>query len=200
MAEDEKQAKSTKPSFWTTLPGILTGLAALITAMTGLLIGLHQNNPAGKNDASSKAADSRPAQGPSNANSASTAPGAQPIQHQPVPEAGVAVQQKPAEVMARIESRNGNTTEIRERSVRLLMDRYVPLDGGQKVPFEQLRSIEFLEFSDRSDVKVRLTLLNNSTINGFMRACVSGCDIVGENQLGSFVLPVRETKSVTFQR
>ncbi len=34
MAED-KQAKK---SFWTTVPGILTGLAALITAIGGLLV------------------------------------------------------------------------------------------------------------------------------------------------------------------
>ena len=33
--------RQSKPSFWTTLPAFLTGTAALVTAMTGLLIGLH---------------------------------------------------------------------------------------------------------------------------------------------------------------
>jgi hypothetical protein len=33
--------KVDKPNFWTTLPGILTGIAALITAAGGIIIGLH---------------------------------------------------------------------------------------------------------------------------------------------------------------
>ncbi len=32
-------------SFWTTLPGILTGAAALITAISGLAVWQHQSNP-----------------------------------------------------------------------------------------------------------------------------------------------------------
>lgn len=35
-----------KANFWTTLPGILTGLAALITALTGLYLALQQNGGA----------------------------------------------------------------------------------------------------------------------------------------------------------
>lgn len=38
MADSEKQK-----GFWQTLPGILTGVAALLTAVTGLVIGLVQN-------------------------------------------------------------------------------------------------------------------------------------------------------------
>ena len=34
--------KSTSQSWWLTLPGLLTGVAAVITAVTGLVIGLHQ--------------------------------------------------------------------------------------------------------------------------------------------------------------
>jgi hypothetical protein len=32
-----------KPSFWATLPGILTGLAALLTAIGGLLVIFHKH-------------------------------------------------------------------------------------------------------------------------------------------------------------
>lgn len=34
------ESKPAKPPFWTTLPGILTGAAAVITALTGLLVAL----------------------------------------------------------------------------------------------------------------------------------------------------------------
>ena len=33
-----------RQSFWTTVPGILTGLAALITAVTGLVVGLSRTD------------------------------------------------------------------------------------------------------------------------------------------------------------
>lgn len=36
------QDKSDKRAFWHTLPGTLTALAAVITAITGLMVGLHQ--------------------------------------------------------------------------------------------------------------------------------------------------------------
>ena len=38
MSEDKK-------SFWTTLPGILTGFAAVISAVTGLVVALHGGDP-----------------------------------------------------------------------------------------------------------------------------------------------------------
>src|SRR5215208_4693739 len=41
-------------SWWLTLPGVLTGVAAVITAVTGLAIGLHQiSAPSGPEKASS---------------------------------------------------------------------------------------------------------------------------------------------------
>ena len=39
MAEES----DSKKSFWTTLPGILTGLAALITAIGGVIVALHSS-------------------------------------------------------------------------------------------------------------------------------------------------------------
>ena len=37
-----------KKSFWSTLPGILTGIAAVITAVTGLWLALNPSNPKGE--------------------------------------------------------------------------------------------------------------------------------------------------------
>lgn len=42
---DESKGKS---NFWTTLPGIFTGLAALITAVGGIYLGMHNNSAESK--------------------------------------------------------------------------------------------------------------------------------------------------------
>jgi plastocyanin len=40
VADDEKPDRAT--SWWQTMPGVMTGIAALITALTGLLVAAHQ--------------------------------------------------------------------------------------------------------------------------------------------------------------
>ena len=42
---------SSRPSWWQTVPGILTGIAAIITAATGLLVVLNRSTPARLEDA-----------------------------------------------------------------------------------------------------------------------------------------------------
>ena len=43
LSERELTMSDDKPSFWTTLPGILTGLAALLTAIAGLFAIHHKH-------------------------------------------------------------------------------------------------------------------------------------------------------------
>src|SRR5258705_13706889 len=45
LAEPEK-----KQNFWTTLPGVLTGIAAVLTAVTGLLVVMYPHGFAGSKD------------------------------------------------------------------------------------------------------------------------------------------------------
>jgi hypothetical protein len=45
VADDQGSARP--PNWWQTTPGLLTGIAALITALTGLLIALHQTGVIG---------------------------------------------------------------------------------------------------------------------------------------------------------
>ena len=50
-AAETKESKS--QSWWLTVPGLLTGVAAVITAVTGLAVGLHQiSAPSGTEKAS----------------------------------------------------------------------------------------------------------------------------------------------------
>lgn len=57
--DDEMKSKGEKPiSFWATLPGILTGLAAIVTAIGGLFVALHTAGPEGNGgDAPTAAAE-----------------------------------------------------------------------------------------------------------------------------------------------
>ena len=50
--ETEAGAKPEKPSFWTTVPGVLTGLAALVTAGATLLAAANQAGFFGADDPS----------------------------------------------------------------------------------------------------------------------------------------------------
>lgn len=47
-------------SFWQTVPGVLTGIAAVLTAMTGLLVALHQLGVFGANTGTTSNTDARP--------------------------------------------------------------------------------------------------------------------------------------------
>jgi|GEM_PF-7127616 len=69
MAEVSRSRATKSQSWWTTVPGILTGLAALITAVGGLMIAYHQLN--NRNEAQETASRTQTA---SNTSSSSAAP------------------------------------------------------------------------------------------------------------------------------
>lgn len=62
-AESRSSPRAPSASWWTTLPGILTGLAAFITATTGLVVAFQQfsGSPRDPDAGTPPAADSRPA-------------------------------------------------------------------------------------------------------------------------------------------
>jgi hypothetical protein len=65
MAEAPKaEAPEKAKGFWQTLPGILTGLAALITAVTGLVLGIMQVSSSGSKPAATEKNETRGAQTP----------------------------------------------------------------------------------------------------------------------------------------
>lgn len=197
MAEDEKKNSASKQSFWTTIPGILTGAAALVTAITGMMIGLYQNGFFGKSDALPKTTDSHVS-----GDSLRPAPIRAPESSKPIRTGSSQLTSsgtQPTEPMVAISTIDGSITNVTERSVKFLLDKYIPLESGQRIRFEKLKAIEFLEFPG-NDIRVRLTLLDDSTIGGVIPSCGSGCEIDGENKLGEFAVSARRVRTVTFQR
>jgi hypothetical protein len=70
-----------RPSFWTTVPGILTGLAALITALVGvvaLVIQQHGDSPSGKTQ-NGPVTDQKTTATPSSTSSAGQQEGQSPV-------------------------------------------------------------------------------------------------------------------------
>jgi hypothetical protein len=80
MAEEDDSKRP--PSWWQTMPGVMTGIAALITALTGLLVAAHQTGLIGGSASApartEKAASETTSQAPSG-RSAMTAAGTPPM-------------------------------------------------------------------------------------------------------------------------
>src|SRR5262249_12880270 len=150
------------------------------TALTGLLIGLHQ---AGIIGTTAPQSASTPAVSATKA--AATHVDAQP---------SVSKEQISPEPMAEIRPLGGSLTVVAERYLKLDVQPYIKLESGQKIPFEKLKSIELLDVSE-SRAQVRLTLQDGSRFSGFSEAC-SYCDLEGVNQLGKYVIAFRKVKTV----
>src|SRR5215470_18685424 len=77
---------STGSSWWQTLPGILTGLAAIVTAATGLIVAF--NHTGSRSELAPQAASASPSSGAST--SASAAPATPPPDRKPPLSSGAA--------------------------------------------------------------------------------------------------------------
>ncbi|MEM6837101.1 MAG: hypothetical protein AAF609_09610 [Cyanobacteria bacterium P01_C01_bin.120] len=65
MSDGDKSTNTGGSSFWSTLPGILTGLAGVIGAITALIVGLKEANLIGQTPAPPEPAPSQPESEPS---------------------------------------------------------------------------------------------------------------------------------------
>src|SRR5690349_18577328 len=110
-----------KQSFWTTMPGILTGLAALLTAATGLWVAIGPHDkPASDGHAAAVTAPLQ-ASAPGSAPPAST-------QHSPAANAAPVV----AKESVIVTSRNGEVTRLAAKSFRHgVAGKAIELTSGQ---------------------------------------------------------------------
>lgn len=186
MTEPQKSS-----SWWQTVPGVLTALAALITALSGLVALLFQYGVLGsKNEPSPPPAASSPV---------STQPAAVANASLPMPAGGKAW----ADAEAVVLSREGTTTRLRANTLSncISVDHELTLENGQAIPFEAMSGFEVL----RSDVhtqlearaKVRVTLLAGGTLEGTVKA---DCDLFGYNDVGRFTTYFDRLQSIRFER
>jgi hypothetical protein len=175
-----------KQSFWSTIPGILTGIAALLTAITGLFLAFnHQQSPTSSNEHSTSTASSGPIAGAS----LPASPGPQPA----------TAQTPAAKQSVTLTSRAGDVTQLSLKSFRHnYTDNAIELTSGQTIAFEKIRTISFLTVNgDDHQVDVQVTLTDGRTVGGALKTNYA---FKGESDLGPFNIFVQDVKQIVFSR
>lgn len=185
MPEAEKPVAEKKESFWTTLPGILTGIAALTTAVTGLWVATGPHSTIKDSVVVSTAAPATvttPQAGSSATPAASAPAAATPAAH-----TGVTVI-----------SRKGVTTHLAAATFHHnSTDDAIQLSSGQTIAFEKIKAIDFLSVDDNAHlVAVSVRLGSGATVAGSL-----GRDYAfqGESDLGPFSIFVSDARQIVFQ-
>jgi hypothetical protein len=181
LAEPDK-----KQNFWTTLPGLLTGLAALLTAVTGFLVVMHPRDVAGGKEPAVVA-------GPvASGTGAPTAGGG--TAHSSAAASPAKQGQKPTVLVT---GKDGTESRVFLNSFR---DSYsgeaIQLKNGQSIRFDKIRSVDFLETHDYEQ-DVRVTLTDGRALDG---AIMSGEQLTGDTDIGPFSISVKSLKRILFER
>ena len=182
--------QDTKPNFWATLPGILTGVAAVITAAGALFLGLRQG-----------AGVSAPQ--PASAVSPAGALRTSPIDAAGLPkgEAGTAQTSAPqtkdgVPTKAVRITRNDGTVLWSYEGKFSWGDGNITFDSGQSIPLQRVRAIDILGLDDDGKIKVQVTLADGRIVQG---SCAQfSYDLYGENDLGEIRVSRKEFKRVVF--
>lgn len=126
-----------KQSFWTTMPGILTGMAALLTAATGLWVAIAPHDKPRSDGRSAAVSAPMQASAPSSAPPAST-------QQSPAASSVVAAPAATARDTVVVTSRGGDVTKLSAKTfVHNSTDKAIELTSGQTIGFEKIKVIDF---------------------------------------------------------
>ena len=192
-----------KPNFWTTLPGILTGIAAVVTAAGGIILGLHQMSApsAGQGRADNPAASgvmtpaSKQETLPSQSQSASSSPSVSPASTTS-PQAPLAGDGIPAKAV-RITKTDGTVIWSFEDKFFLggCGQCSFAFATGQSIPFEKIRTLDVLGVDAEGKRSVRVVLANGKVIEGVSDNSVG---VGGTNDVGEIRVDDNQVKRVTF--
>lgn len=200
-------SESPKPgSWWQTLPGLLTALAATITALSGFVALLFQNGILGhKSEPKAEVVATTASQGAAPASAPSPAV-------KPTPDPSPAAQTSPAQdakarrpwsdAEAVLLGRDGKTTRLRAETFCscISVNHEIELDGNQSIPFEKMASIEVLQADENTvpnaKAKLKLTLVDGTELSGSVAA---DCDLFGYNNVGRFTTFYHRLRSVRFE-
>ncbi|MGH3914059.1 MAG: hypothetical protein ACRDTC_11740 [Pseudonocardiaceae bacterium] len=177
--------------FWQTIPGILTGVAAVLTAVGGLLAILFQAGIIG--------GDGSPAPLPeASAAQSHTTPGGA------FNTTTKAAAGKPwEEVEAVFTAKDGTVISGRAETVRYCISagQGIGLNDTQEIPFEKMTSLEVLrsddQFAPSGKATVVVTTVSGQTLQGTIGA---GCDFFAFNDLGRFSLYPQKLSGIEFRR
>ena len=178
----------TDKGFWQTAPGVITAVAALITAVGGLLAVLLQTGVIG--------GDSSPAPAASAVSSAAGSQGEQPDTGLTSPGSLVPWDQ----ATAVLTQRDGTTMSVRAATVGVACDTTkVVFKNGQSVDMQLVSSISFdAIFLDNASADGTVELLDGRTLTDPIHTW--NCPITAENELGRVEIPLESIQSIEFQR
>ena len=189
-------------AFWTTLPGTLTCIAAVVTAITGLTLGLLQYGVFG----SKQGEPGKPATSVTSTQAASTAPqgASTPASSAQVPVANPVskpAEKSPPRATVVVTASDGTTTTLFAENFRQTAhyDAQLHLRSGQAVAFDNIKSIDVVKiYAQHADI--RIALVDDMVINASLGAGSSIYGFGGENELGTFGITVDRLKRVVFRR
>jgi hypothetical protein len=182
---------SPERNFWATLPGILTGIAALTTALTGLLLGLLQYGafePDAKHSGEQAlpAGEVRVSQDVDGAAQVSTFPSD--------------ITSHADEPTVALTSRDGTLTTVYLDGFRHgTTGQELHLRGGQTITFDRINSIDVTRVSD-NHASVRIALTDGRTVEGSIASGSSVYTFSGDNDLGRYWILIEDLSRLAFQR
>lgn len=172
-------------SWWTTMPGLLTALAAIITAVGGLVATLGQAGVLGGKPASLAASSS-----PGHVEPAVPV-AARPAEPSTRPQSA-ADPPSPAAIKAvRVTTKTGDVVALRPTAT--ILGATIPLKTGQEVPFDRLERIDFTQPWDGT---LKLALVGGASMDG----AVENLPLSGSNELGGYLKMLSEIRRIEFDR
>jgi len=189
-------------SWWATLPGLMTAAAAVITAVTGLVVVLAQNGIIGSKStpaAVDKADASRSVAAKAPGASESARPAAQAAASGPS-QAAAPTAAAPASSSyrsVRVTRRDGSTIELRD-DFAFSSKKKFELKSGQSIDFARIARIDVTDFiSAHQPATARVTLVDGRKLDEQFDPY---WDMTGRNDLGDFYARWPDVQSVEFVR
>lgn len=188
--------EETAKSFWHTMPGVITAVAALLTAVGGLLGVLIQNDVIGWGTDGQQLSTTQGSAG---------VPGGR-YDGQAVPEAtttptldgtGFIPWEQAAADLVR---EDGTRTTVKAPTVGLACDiEKLYFENGQEISLEIVRSIQFdTIYTDNSSAEGLVTLLSGEKLTDPIHTW--NCPVSGQNELGRVQIELEDIHRIEFHR
>ena len=176
-------------SFWHTATGMITAVAALITAIGGVLAVLVQNDVIGgeSNGGTRVVADSPVVSGTD-----------QPVAEAATTKASSHVPWLKAK--ATLVRKDGSSATVKAATVGLACStQTLQFENGQRISLELVRSIQFdAIYLENSSADGVVTLLDGQTLTDPIHTW--NCPVTGANELGPVDIKLHDIKRIEFQR
>lgn len=185
---------NTGKSFWQTAPGVITAMAALITAIGGVLGILVQNGVLGgaREQPSQSVAHTSVGTDTDGAPQGRTIPGTQPANG-----SGLVPWDKATATLVR---QDGTSATVRAPTVGLACaTERLAFKNGQRIGLERVRSIRFdAIYLENSSADGAVTLLDGRELTDPIDTW--NCPISGTNELGPIEIQLKDIKRIDFHR